>query len=78
MPVAPRLDQVCVSRETVMAKLFSERIIIAKALLIACGGGPSNRETAAIHRGSRFLHFVNLICGLQSSRSSPVADNVHL
>lgn len=44
MPVAPRLDQVCVSRETVMAKLFSERIIIAKALLGAGGSRPSNRE----------------------------------
>lgn len=46
MPVAPRLDQVCVSGETVVAKLFSERIIIAKALLIASGSGPSNRETS--------------------------------
>lgn len=47
MPVAPRLDQVCVSRETVMAKLFSERIIIAIALLLAGGSGPSNWETGS-------------------------------
>lgn len=45
MPVAPRLDQVCVSRETVMAKLFRERIIIPEALLVAGGSGPSKRET---------------------------------
>lgn len=44
-PVAPRLDQVCVRRETVMVKLFSKRIIMAEILLAAGGGRPRNRET---------------------------------
>lgn len=44
-PVAPRLDQVCVRRETVMAKLFSERIISAETLLVAGGSRPSSWET---------------------------------
>lgn len=44
-PVALRLDQVCVRRETVMAKLFSKRIIIAETLLAAGGSRARNRET---------------------------------
>lgn len=44
-PVAPRLDQVCVRRETLMVELFSKRIIIAETLLAAGGSGARNRET---------------------------------
>lgn len=43
-PVAPRLDQVCVRRETVMVKLFSKRIITAETLLAAGGSGARSRE----------------------------------
>lgn len=44
-PVAPRLDHVCVRRETLMVKLFSKRIIIAETLLAAGGSQARKRET---------------------------------